>query len=442
MHLGDFSPPEILPAQHGANSSEYLLDLEPGFSLRLRPRDLTGVETRVIHAPGAAGIGVLSAADLLATLDEPEVIAGIEPITAWLRHLVVRTPELDRATSEWPRPQVLQRLADVSAAIGNKSLARQLDAAARRVSARGAPLSRTGVGTRIIIPPAILGQPRASGSPWLDAQAMRLERQTEEVSKLIHSQIARLAAFRLPQLIANAAASKAYDAYHSTTMEGYRISREAVDAILRGDPLPDGPQDEQGLKAAMAVQGYSVAFDSVLAAAKLRPTLTGSLILDLYEDLFRPSVDAGIVEPGELRGWRTSSVSLKGWRHVPPNARKVRDLIGGLEMFAAKPGIDPITRALLVHLEFVTIHPFLDGNGRLGRLIMNLELLSGGLPWVTVRADERNAFFRSIETAQAEHDAKPFIRFLSHLIQQSTDDLESSLKRTSRGRRTRAGGSK
>ncbi len=435
LHLGDFSPPEILPVHHGANSSEYLLDLEPGFSLRLRPHDLTGVETWEVRAPGAANIGVLSAPDLLLTLDEPEVAAGIEPVTAWLRHLVVRRIDLDRAVERWPRPQVLQRLADVSAAIGNKALARQLDAAARRLSARVAPPSRTGIGTRIVIPPAILAQPRASGSPWLDEQAMRLERQTAEVSKLLRSQIAELASFRVPRLIANAAASKAYDAYHSTTLEGYRISPESVDAIVRGDPSPVGPRDEAGLTAAMAVQGYSIAFDHVLAAAKTRRLLTGSLILDLYEDLFRPSVDAGIVEPGALRGWRTSSVSLKGWRHVPPNPRKVRDLIGGLEAFAGKSGIDPITRALLVHLEFVTIHPFPDGNGRLGRLIMNLELLSGRLPWVTVRADERNAFFRSIEVAQVDRDAKPFARFLGHLIQQSIDDLESGVKRTRRGRR-------
>jgi hypothetical protein len=437
LHLGDFTPPLILPVQQGANRSEYLFELEPGFALRLRPRDITGVKTQELEAPGGASMHVLSAADLLATLDEPEVADGVESVTAWLRHLVIRTPDLERATSDWPRPQVLQRLADVAAAIDNKPLARQLDAAARRISTRSAPPSRTGVGTRILIPPAILAQPRASGSPWLDEQAMRLERQSAEIPKLLKSQIAALPSFRLPRLIANAVQAKAYDAYHSTTMEGYRISPDVVHAIVRADPLPDGPQDEASLRATMAVQGYSVAFDSVLASARNRSPVTGSLILDLYEDLFRPSVDVGIVEPGKLRGWRTSSVSLKGWRHVPPNARKVRDLIGGLETFAAKSGIDPVTRALLVHLEFVTIHPFLDGNGRLGRLLMNLELLSGGLPWVTVRADERSAFFRAIESAQVDNDTEPFIKFLWHLLRASIHGVESRAKQKRGGARQR-----
>jgi len=442
LRLGDFTPPVRVSAQHDANRSEYTLELEPGFALRLRPRDLSESKVTELAVPGGARIGVLSAADLLATLDEPEIAGGLEPVLAWLRHLVIRTPDLDRATSAWPRPQILQRLADMAGAIDNKSLARQLDAAARRLSARSAPPSRTGVGSRIIIPPAILDQPRASGSPWLDEQAMRLERQRTEVSTLLRSKIAGLPSFRLPQLIANAAEAKAYDAYHSTTMEGYRISADVVDAIIRGGPLADGPQDETSLRAAMAVKGYSVAFDTVLRHSRKKSRADGALILDLYEDLFRPSVDAGIVEPGELRGWRTSSVSLKGWRYVPPNAQKVRDLIGGLEAFAMKPEIDPVTRALLVHLELVTIHPFLDGNGRLGRLLMNLVLVSGGLPWVTVRVDERNAFFSAIETAQVDNDTEPFIRFIWHLIRASVRDLEAKQKRRVRGARVKASGSR
>jgi len=80
-------------------------------------------------------------------------------------------------------------------------------------------------------------------------------------------------------------------------------------------------------------------------------------------------VDAGIVTENELRGWRTISVGLVGWPHSPPAHGRVQSLIGGLSDFAAKSVLRPLTRALLTHLEFVTIHPFLDGNGRLGRLL-------------------------------------------------------------------------
>jgi hypothetical protein len=51
-------------------------------------------------------------------------------------------------------------------------------------------------------------------------------------------------------------------------MEGYRISREASDAIIRGEPLSEGPQDVKSLQAAMAVQGYSIAFSEVLEQSR------------------------------------------------------------------------------------------------------------------------------------------------------------------------------
>jgi Fic family protein len=129
-------------------------------------------------------------------------------------------------------------------------------------------------------------------------------------------------------------------------------------------------------------------------------------------------VDAGLADTAALRGWRQDRVGLHGWRYVPPNAKKVPDLIGGLERFAERGDLDPVMRALLVHLEFVTIHPFMDGNGRLGRLLMNHALLTAGLPWVTIRSDEPVPFFRSIEKAQVDDEVGPFVEFLWHLIRQ------------------------
>jgi len=163
----------------------------------------------------------------------------------------------------------------------------------------------------------------------------------------------------------------------------------------------------------------------VLERARRKDSIDATLILDLHEALFRPSVDAGLTDTAAIRGWRGDRVGLQGWRYVPPNAKKVPDLIGGLERFAARDDLDPVTRALLVHLEFVTIHPFMDGNGRLSRLLMNYALLTAGLPWVTIRSDERVPFFRSIETAQVDDEAAPFIEFLWHLIGQAVRELEA-----------------
>jgi len=114
----------------------------------------------------------------------------------------------------------------------------------------------------------------------------------------------------------------------------------------------------------MAVQGYSHAFDTVINLVRkpTAPPINAALILDLYAELFRPSVDAGTVTERDLRGWRTIAVGLAGgWRHSPPAHGKVASLILGMSDFAAKSEFRPLTRAVLTHLEFVTIHPLLTG---------------------------------------------------------------------------------
>jgi hypothetical protein len=343
LHLGDFSPPETLRVHHRANDSVYTLMLEPDFVARLRPSGGVTLHVDPITAPGGVQVPVLAPAALLATLDEPEIADGIEPISAWLRHLVIRRPDLQTAITDSPRPQILQRLADMAKALGNTPLARQLDRAARRISPKIMSPARTGVGTRLVIPAAITAQPPGTGSPWRDEQVMRLARQEREVTAIVgRNERPKVTPARL---LANARAAKAYDTYHSTTLEGYRISAEAVDAIVRGEPLPDGPKDQATLRAAMAVQGYAGAFDEVLTLAQRRVPIARAGILDLYEALFRPSVDAGFVEPHELRRWRNRAVGLNGWRWVPPNEAKVPDLMLGLEEYAARLEVDPVARA-------------------------------------------------------------------------------------------------
>ena len=435
LHLEDFSPPEELPAYQGVNQSEYALTLYPGFRLRLRPRALEATHVAAVTASGNTRMPVQTPADILTTLAESDVAAGLEPVSAWLRHLVVRTPDLEVAVEKNPRPVILTRLANLAAELHNEPLARQLEHLVRRISHRGTSPSRTGVGTRIAVPQVLQEAPRGTGSPWLDAQSMRLHRQGLEVRHVVGKAAMPLPKFSWPVLRANAEQNKAYDAYHSTTMEGYRISREISDAIVRGEPLPEGPQDRKTLEAAMAVQGYTLAYNLVVERARRKDPVDTALILDLYEALFRPAVDAGITDTAALRGWRTTSVGLRGWRYVPPNPKKIPDLIGGLERFAARGDLDPIARALLVHLEFVTIHPFMDGNGRLGRLLMNYAFLAAGLPWVTIRSDGRIPFFKAIEQAQVDDVATPFIEFIWHLIRQAVQDLRTPTPRRSSRRR-------
>lgn len=66
--------------------------------------------------------------------------------------------------------------------------------------------------------------------------------------------------------------------------------------------------------------------------------------------------------------------------------------------------VGPLTRAILTHWGFVHIHPFMDGNGRLARLLMNYQLAGSGLPWITIRAEQRAAYFAALMRAHIEDD--------------------------------------
>lgn len=74
---------------------------------------------------------------------------------------------------------------------------------------------------------------------------------------------------------------------------------------------------------------------------------------------------------------------------------------------------NPIVRAVLGHFIFVFIHPYMDGNGRIGRFIMNLLLCAGGYPWTIVRLESRKKYLQALETASVNKDIIPFTLFLS-----------------------------
>jgi|GEM_PF-1043022 len=435
VHLGDWSIPITLFAIQAANRSNYTLPLYADLAVRLKPAPLTAEAIAWLTGPGDNRVPALAPADLLLELDLTELQAGLEPVSAWLRHLVLPTPDLYRAVDRTPRTHVIERLAGLAHQLGNTSLAVQLEAALRRISTRRRGPSTTGIGTVFVAPPILAGT-RPTGEPaWVDEQRLRLARQGDEVASIVAPGLGALSRMPLQRLLAHARRVKAYDAYHNTTMEGYRISREVAEAIVNGEPMPNGPQSLEQLQAIMAVQGYTRAFDTVLKLGRTSEPVTVALLLDLYEDLFRPSVDAGLVAPGELRAFRTGGVGLNGWRHIPPNAKKLRDLLRGFEQFTGDTTVDPVTRAIVAHLEFVTIHPFVDGNGRLGRLLFNLQLLRTGLPWVTVRNDEKMPFFQAIEAAQVDSHTEQYARFMWHAIAEAHRDLLAAAQRARRGAR-------
>lgn len=75
-------------------------------------------------------------------------------------------------------------------------------------------------------------------------------------------------------------------------------------------------------------------------------------------------------------------------------------------------------RAILGHFVFVFIHPYMDGNGRMGRFLMNVMLASGGYPWTVIPVEKRAEYMKALEQASVEQDISTFSQFMAYLVKE------------------------
>lgn len=211
------------------------------------------------------------------------------------------------------------------------------------------------------------------------------------------------------------------DAYHSLSIEGYRVSRDLIERVRGGGWNPDVDEADRAHRDALAARGYWEAFQAV--EQSLKRVLAGEnpgTVADedhpgWYRALFAPSVAAGLARAADLAGYRNAPVLIRGSRHVPMSADSARDAMAALfDLLREEP--EPAVRTVLGHFIFVYIHPYIDGNGRMGRFLMNVMLASGGYPWTVVPVDRRADYMAALEQASAQGDIIPFADFLAALV--------------------------
>ena len=221
------------------------------------------------------------------------------------------------------------------------------------------------------------------------------------------------------QILADVEARYVNDAYHSLSIEGYHVTPELIESVRRGDWNPDG--NDKGVRDAMAARGYFEAHNAVKESIAI--IVNGKNPGDelrkshgaWYRYLFAPSVQAGILRPQDLAGYRNEQVFIRGALHVPPPKESVRETMPVLfELISNEE--HPAVRAILGHFFFVYIHPYMDGNGRLARFLMNTLLVTGGYRWTIIPVEQRKLYMTALEQASTYRNILPFTQFIANLI--------------------------
>ncbi len=217
------------------------------------------------------------------------------------------------------------------------------------------------------------------------------------------------------------------DAYNSLSIEGYRVTDELIERVARGDWNPDGNPENDKTRNALAARGYYQAFQAVKQSiGKVLAKDNASLVAkrdhhDWYAELFGPSVTAGIIEASQLAGYRRGPIFIRNSMHTPLPSDAILDSLEALwDLLEAET--EACVRAVLGHHLFVFVHPYYDGNGRIGRFLMNTLLASGGYPWTVIRMSRRDEYMKALEAASVKGQITPLAEFISQEMREWTPD--------------------
>ena len=214
------------------------------------------------------------------------------------------------------------------------------------------------------------------------------------------------------------------DAYNSLSIEGYQVTPELIDQIESGHWNPEANPTDQSTINAMAAKGYFEAFQTV--SASIQEILGGQPVSKIanrnfpnwYRKLFSPSVQSGLLSTHALAGFRNRPVFIRGSHHIPPPHEAVPELMELLFQLLDEEA-PAGAKAILAHFLFVYIHPYSDGNGRIGRFLLNVFLAAGHYPWTVIRVEKRSQYMTALETASVKGDISDFTSFIASEMEAS-----------------------
>lgn len=188
--------------------------------------------------------------------------------------------------------------------------------------------------------------------------------------------------------------------YDAISLEGTnRMPYEKVKHLIELDTKPDYSEKEIN-----EVLNHVKCFNTIKKWALEKSDLLEDDIKDLHNMLEANIYVGGI--------YRNVNIQIRGAIHQPPSYVKVYDRMKRMFDDLKRLELNDFDKAIFIHANLAKIHPFLDGNGRLGRLVLNFYLIKLGYLPITISIDNRNEYFESIDKFKVDKDLEPLKNFV------------------------------
>lgn len=200
--------------------------------------------------------------------------------------------------------------------------------------------------------------------------------------------------------------------YESNRIEGNTLTLIETDLIINKGMTVSGKKMQEHLEAV----NHKNAIEYIRDIVNNNEELTEETLRKVH------SIVLAGIDFKNAGFWRTDRVRIVGSRHICPNPVKIPKLIEELFEYyeANKDTLHPVLLSANMHEKLVTIHPFIDGNGRTARLIMNMILLKHGYPITIISSENkaRNEYYRTLETAQIspDRDNSEFVKLVAKCV--------------------------
>lgn len=197
--------------------------------------------------------------------------------------------------------------------------------------------------------------------------------------------------------------------YHSNAIEGNTLTLQETKVALEGITIGG-----KSIREHLEVVNHKQAILLLEELVEKNEPLTEWSIKSLHQLILK-----GIDDDNAGR-YRTVNVRISGAEHLPPDQVRVPELMEDFIAWYKTEAMDlhPVERAARVHSDFVKIHPFVDGNGRTGRLLMNSELMKAGHPPAVLPVGRRLAYYEALDADHVHDQRDGFVQMVAEIVKE------------------------